>query len=139
MDHIAQLLLDRALADPNVQLPVIASIYCPPMIVALLDDAATVRLATTYFAQLEWLATQLKTLWKPRWRTGIMVMRKGDNSSRWNAAARAWDQMRTGWLNVQVFQRLPLPWDVVLGTNKCTAAQVRNACVAVGIDPDATG
>lgn len=181
MDHIAQLLLDRALADPNVRPEVIACVYCPPMIVALLDDAAKVRLATTYFAQVEWLATQLSTLWNPRWRTGTMVMRKGDNSSRWNAAARAWDQMRTGWFNVivgahwddvltefcfgkvpsliagdvaawhhhvgehephhdvHVFQRLPLPWEVVLGTKECTATDVRNACAEVGIDPDATG
>ncbi|AKK06247.1 hypothetical protein CMUST_09655 [Corynebacterium mustelae] len=102
MNETAESLLQRALADPTFNPELVSLVYNPPHIIAMLDDAAKLKLLDFYFAELTWLATQLKKLWKPQWRGENMVMRKGDDSSAWNAAARAWDQMRTGWLSIIV-------------------------------------
>jgi len=109
-----------------------------------------------------------------------MVVRAGDDSSTWNAASRAFNQARTGWLNltrglglddvvekwcpgkvpalvaadvaawhareghdqhddVRVWAALPLPWDVVLGDDDCSAELVRDTCIRLGVDPEASG
>ena len=41
--------------------------------------------------------------------------------------------------NTVVFARLPLPWQVLEGTSRCTAADVRAACAEAGMDAGASG
>jgi hypothetical protein len=41
--------------------------------------------------------------------------------------------------NTAAFAELPLPWEVVLGRARCTAKNVRLACVAAGLDPEKSG
>ena len=41
--------------------------------------------------------------------------------------------------NTVVWARLPLPWQVLQGTRRCTAADVRAACAEAGLDPEASG
>ena len=41
--------------------------------------------------------------------------------------------------NTAVWARLPLPWQVLTGTHRCTAADVRAACAGAGLDPATSG
>lgn len=41
--------------------------------------------------------------------------------------------------NTTVWARLPLPWQVLAGTHRCTADDVRAACAEAGLDPVAGG
>jgi hypothetical protein len=109
-----------------------------------------------------------------------MIVRRGMDSSTWNAMASAYNAARSAWIgcvaaagalpllepalpgkvmrlmaadlaywhqsaggdvdaNTVVFARLPLPWEVLEGTARCTAGDVRAACAEAGMDASASG
>lgn len=180
MDTLAEALLAGALAAPTCRPRVLASVLTRWRVLDLLDDADCGELLGRYYEQLAACARALRSCYDDNRNPLHMVMRAGDDSSTWNSASRAFNQARTGWLNltrglgydelveaccpgkvpalvasdvaawharegrdqhtdVRVWADLPVPWDVVLGDDTCTADEVREACMRHGVDPQATG
>lgn len=167
-------LLEHALADPHVNLETLAKVHCSPRIVRLLSEEQVEHLQQLCWSELVWLANRLQRLWNPAWLERSMRLHSGDDSSAWNATARAWNRLRAMWLtivtnsgqthlldtlcfgkvmrlipefpmmeeahgDVSVFQRLPLPWEVVHGIATCPRSEVQRVCEEVGIDPVTSG
>lgn len=180
MDTLAEQLLAAALSAPTCQPWVLASVLTRWSVLDRLDDAQGGRLMGLYYEQLAAAARALQRTYDVRRDPTHMIMRVGDDSSTWNSATRAFNQARTGWLNlmrglgyddvieascpgkvpalvaadvaawhlregrdqhddVLVWADLPLPWEVVLGDDTCSADLVRQACRRHGLDPQATG
>lgn len=180
MDAVAESLLKVALTDPHVQPAVIAAVLTRGSVLSRLSESERGQLLGTYWDTLVVLAGHMHQLRESGAVTTDRVATKGQNSSAWNALSRAFNQTRTGWLNVTaslgvdelaqaclpgkaqaliagdvaamhhvhgdgahedatVAAALPAPWQVVLGLAECTAEQVRAACTAAGLDPDASG
>jgi hypothetical protein len=180
MDTLAEQLLAAALAAPTCRPWVAASVLTRWAVLDRLDDTQCGTLMGLYYEQLAASARALRSAYDPRRDPTDMIMRMGDDSSTWNTATRAFNQARTGWLNlmrglgyddvveatcpgkvpalvaadvaawhrlegrdqhtdVRVWADLPLPWDVVLGDDTCSAELVRAACLRYGVDPEAAG
>ncbi|MCO8270315.1 hypothetical protein M1L60_06865 [Actinoplanes sp. TRM 88003] len=180
MDTLGEELLAAALAAPTGRPTVLASVLTRWKVLDRLDDAQCGELLGRYYEHLAAAARVLERAYDYHRDPTEMIMRMGDDSSSWNAASRAFNQARTGWLNltrglgyddvveascpgkvpalvaadvaawhrlegreqhvdVRVWARLPLPWDVVLGDEECPADLVRQVCGRHGIDAEAAG
>jgi hypothetical protein len=102
MDDLAQALLDAALASPGVRPEVIARVLTRPSVLALLSDSDKGDLMARYYEVLSAAARTLARTFDPNRDRTSMTVRQGDDSSTWNAASRAFNQARTGWLNLLV-------------------------------------
>ncbi|MEV4479009.1 hypothetical protein [Micromonospora coxensis] len=100
MDTLAEELLAGALAAPTCRPTVLASVLTRWRVLDLLDDTQCGELLGRYYEQLAAAARALRGCFDPNRDPTRMVMRAGDDSSTWNAASRAFDQARTGWLNL---------------------------------------
>ena len=180
MDTLASALLENATASPTCRWDVIASVYTTQRILDHLTEVQKGQLLGVYYNQLVAFSRSLDRSFDYKRDRTQMVARPGDDSSTWNAASRAFNQARTGWINLVngfglddalaarlpgkvpalvaadvahwheteggsahrdtlAFAKLPLPWQVVLGHETCTAAQVRAVADELGFDPDQTG
>ncbi|MBV1856540.1 hypothetical protein [Catellatospora tritici] len=180
MDSLAEELLKAALAAPTCRPEVLAMVSTRAAVLDRLDDQQCGELLGVYYEQLAACARTLRAAYDLNRDPMHMVMRRGDDSSSWNAASRAFNQARTGWLNltmalgyddvveaacpgkvpalvasdvaywhtisggeqhidVRVWAELPLPWDVVLGDDDCSADLVRQTCRENGVDPERDG
>ncbi|MEU4690389.1 hypothetical protein [Actinoplanes sp. NPDC023714] len=180
MDTLGEQLLAAALAAPTCRPWVLATVLTRWSVLDRLDDEQCGRLMGLYYEQLAASARSLRRAYDVRRDPAHMVVRAGDDSSTWNSASRAFNQARTGWLNltrglgyddvveascpgkvpalvaadvaawhrrdgndqqtdVLVWADLPVPWDVVLGDDTCSAEMVRRACLRHGVDPEANG
>lgn len=180
MDKIGEALLDAAIASPDFRPDVVARVLTRRSILDLMDADQKRGLVEAYVTQLVEISAVLdRTFDRKRDRTR-MVARPGDDSSTWNAASRAFNQARTGWLNlthdlglsdvlntfvpgkvpalvagdvahwhargggaehldVAAFAKLPLPWDVVLGTASCSAADITRVFADLGASTVSAG
>lgn len=100
MDTIAEALLGRALDSPTCRADVIARVLTRPGVLARLNAAEQGELLGSYYNQLIVISRVLERSFDPKRSRTRMVARPGDDSSTWNAASRAFNQARTGWLNL---------------------------------------
>lgn len=64
-----------------------------------LDDARKGELLGRWFQILERIAAQLRATWeRSRFDRRSMIVRKGDDSTTWNATAGAWNKARDAWI-----------------------------------------
>ena len=100
MDTLAEQLLAAALAAPTCQPWVLASVLTGWSVLDRLDDAQCGRLMGLYYEQLAASARALRRSYDVHRDPTHMIVRVGDDSSTWNSATRAFNQARTGWLNL---------------------------------------
>jgi hypothetical protein len=100
MDTLAEELLSGALTAPTLRPWVLASVLTRWRVLDLLDDAQCGELLARYYEQLAASARALRRCFDPHRDPTEMIMRMGDDSSSWNSASRAFNQARTGWLNL---------------------------------------
>ena len=101
-DEIAAMLFGRFKRAPNsAGWRVIAYVMPDLDFVSHLSDADKTRLFADWLSQLKIVAETMKECWDEGGfdRAG-MIVRKGQDSSTWNAAAGAWNVARQGWLGV---------------------------------------
>jgi hypothetical protein len=100
MDTLGEELLAGALAAPTCRPVVLASVLTRWRILDLLDDAQAGELLGRYYEQFAAAARALRESFDHHRDLTVMIMRAGDDSSSWNSASRAFNQARTGWLNL---------------------------------------
>ncbi|MGI5176250.1 hypothetical protein ACQEVZ_07985 [Dactylosporangium sp. CA-152071] len=100
MDTLAEQLLAAALSSPACRPWVLASVLTRWSVLDRLDDTQCGRLMGLYYEQLAASARALRRAYDVRRDPTHMIMRAGDDSSTWNSASRAFNQARTGWLNL---------------------------------------
>ncbi|GAA2855071.1 hypothetical protein Acy02nite_73330 [Actinoplanes cyaneus] len=100
MDTLAEELLGAALAAPTCRPWVLASVLTRWAVLDRLDDAQCGALLGRYYEQLAAAARALRSSFDANRDRTHMVVRGGDDSYTWNVASRAFNQARTGWLNV---------------------------------------
>jgi hypothetical protein len=107
-DEVAHMLLLRltgsALAPANPRAAnwwAVAHVYPAPTVLAYLTDAQKGELLGRWTALLQDLAGFLGEVWvRNSFRRDSMVVKQGDDSSTWNAAAGAWNKARDNWINL---------------------------------------
>ncbi|GIG55636.1 hypothetical protein Lfu02_00080 [Longispora fulva] len=98
MDTLAEQLLRLALASPSCRPEVLAAVTVRRRVLDRLTDTQCGHLLGLYYEQLAACARVLRAADDPHRDPTHMVVRRGDDSSSWNAASRAFNQARTGWL-----------------------------------------
>jgi hypothetical protein len=167
--------------ESNVPWAAVALAVPIPQVLNACSEANRLALLISVYAEMLRCAVTLDALWgtlnvNPK----TMIVKRGMNSSDWNAAAGAWNQLRSAWItmlhatgrsadlesfcpgkamrlmaadvafwhrvsggdvdpNTKLFAILPRPWEVVLGKVGCTATDVREAHLRMGLDPAETG
>ncbi|MET9232428.1 hypothetical protein [Lentzea sp. NPDC003310] len=180
-DQLADLLFQRCARRPGTDWPMIA-LACPtPEVVGRLRPEQLGELLGRWSAATRSVAGMLADLWRSSdIDQATMVVRRGTDSSTWNALAGAYNAARHGWLaclhaaglsslledalpgkvmrlvaadlaawhresggglhpDTAVWSRLPLPWEVLDGTARCTQADVEAACREHRVDPARAG
>jgi hypothetical protein len=99
-DEIASALLARAeRGNPNWY--AIALVHPERNVLARLSDEARGRLLGVWTEALRRLAELLATLYEEnRFDLATMIVRRGNDSSSWNAAAGAWNRARASWISL---------------------------------------
>lgn len=100
MDDLGEMLLEHALASPTCRADVIAKVLTRKKVLARLTDEQKGALVGQYYQALESIGGLLESVWRDGRGRRRMVVQKGDDSTTWNMASRAWNQARTGWLNL---------------------------------------
>ncbi|MFI6226058.1 hypothetical protein ACIBCR_01920 [Micromonospora echinospora] len=100
MDSLAEALLEGALTAPTCRPKVLASVVTQWRVLDMLSDAECGELLGRYYEQMAACARALRRCFDTNRDPLRMVVRAGDDSSTWNAASRAFNQARTGWLNL---------------------------------------
>lgn len=100
-DDLCALLLERAKASETNWL-LIARVLPDAKVIAQLDDRDVGRLLGEWLQLLRDLSEELERLWREGdIALDTMIVRRGNDSSRWNLAAQAYNRARTGWLAMQ--------------------------------------
>ena len=100
MDDIAEELLRQAQASPTYRPDVVARVLTRQSIVKELSEEQLGELLGLYHGALATAAGLLERQWKPNRAKTRMVVQRGDDSTSWNMASRAFNQARTGWLSL---------------------------------------
>jgi hypothetical protein len=100
MDSLGEELLAGALAAPTCRPVVLGSVLTRWRILDMLDDTQAGELMGRYYEQLAASARALRESFDHHRDPTVMITRVGDDSSSWNSASRAFNQARTGWLNL---------------------------------------
>jgi hypothetical protein len=182
IDEVAEALLADALSRADADVEMLAWVYPRPQVLARLTAEQLGRLLGDWHKVMDDTAQLLKAAWPgdESVNRATMIVRRGMDSSTWNATASAYNAARSAWIgcvaaagalpllepalpgkvmrlmaadlaawhrgsggdvdpNTAVFARLPLPWEVMAGTARCTAADVRAACAEAGLAADRSG
>lgn len=99
-DEIAQMLYRRAVSkSPNWW--AMAYVFPEQEVLANLSDEQKGRLMGMWFDSLCGIANFLKDIAADqKLDTGTMIVRRGQDSSTWNATAGAWNKVRSGWIEL---------------------------------------
>lgn len=100
MDTLADSLLTAAMAGEGCRFDVIAKVLTRRSVLTHLSAAERGELLGTYYGVLTACARTLRASFDPGRDRTSMTVRRGDDSSSWNAASRAFNQARTGWLGL---------------------------------------
>lgn len=100
-DKVAEALLNAAMEDPACDFSLLARVYPEQSVVARMSDQDKGRLLGAWATELGKMTTELERLWRDG---GIdldtMVVKRGNDSSRWNIVAGAWNNARTAWMSM---------------------------------------
>lgn len=102
MDDIAQALLDLALASPTSRPDLLSRVLTSKRVLSKVSVSDQLDLLGRYQEMLHTSSTLLEASFDPNRDRTRMVVRRGDDSSSHNAASRAFNQARTGWLNLLI-------------------------------------
>lgn len=99
-DNIAQMLYNHAKrGNPNWW--AIAHVFPESEVLGNLSDTEKARLMSLWFDALCGIANFLKETAKDNdLNTATMIVRRGQDSSTWNATAGAWNKVRMGWIGL---------------------------------------
>lgn len=100
-DDVAQMLMRRCERDAGARWFAAAHVFPRSDVVARLTDAEKGALLGKWHALMVDVAGMLEETWmKGSFKLHTMVVRRGDDSSTWNATAGAWNKAREGWVAV---------------------------------------
>jgi hypothetical protein len=101
-DEVARMLLDRFKRNPVPEgWRVIAYVMPDVEIVRELSDEERMALLGIWLSVLNDIADLIKETWeRSRFDRATMIVKRGDDSSTWNALAGAWNAARQGWLGL---------------------------------------
>lgn len=102
-DEIAAMLLHRCeRSTPSVEAwRAVALVYPDTQVLRRLTDAQRGELLGEWTKLLQEVAGHLEQIWHANtFRRATMIVKRGDDSSTWNAAAAAWNKARDNWLNL---------------------------------------
>lgn len=101
MDDVAEHLLQQALPEGNFA--TLSKVITHRAIVRRLSGDEVIELERLYLDRIDTAAYDLARLFDHSRDRREMIVRRGDDSSTWNAASRAFNQARTGLLNLAPF------------------------------------
>jgi hypothetical protein len=103
-DNVAKMLLERFKREPHpAGWRAIAHVMPDVEIVAQLSDEDRMVLFGTWLSVMHDIADLLQRTWEQnRFYRESMIVRRGDDSTTWNALAGAWNAARQGWLSLVV-------------------------------------
>ena len=100
-DEIADVLFDRCRRNAATNWWAVAHVYPDREVLERLTDEQKGRLLATWFELLTGIAGLLREVWeKSRFDRASMIVRRGDDSTTWNATAGAWNKARESWIAV---------------------------------------
>jgi hypothetical protein len=176
-DEICDALLQPLFASPATNWWAIAHVLPEQNVLARLLPKQRGLLLGRWLSLLYDIADLLRKTWDAsNIDRASMIVRRGNDSSTWNATAGAWNKARSAWIAVmhelgmqaeldrfcpgkvlrlmaadvaawhrssgggidpdtQVWNELPLPWEVLAGAATCTREQVEATCAKHGVDP----
>lgn len=100
LDKVGEMLLTHLEADPKTSWLAVAHVFPRWDIVARLTLRERVELLDKSRAVLEDVALRLKACVTPTMNLDEMIVRRGDDSSTWNALAGSWNKARDMWFAV---------------------------------------
>lgn len=107
MDRIAEALLKLAVTEERFF--VLAHVLTRRSILRRLTDTELGELAGLYQGKLVTFSHTLEGAWDPKRDRARMTVRRGDDTTTWNMASRAFNQARTGLLNVYAMLEVENP------------------------------
>ncbi|QNE42404.1 hypothetical protein F1C16_22570 (plasmid) [Hymenobacter sp. NBH84] len=88
-------------ASPTANWWAIAHVYPAPHVLAQLSSEQQGQLLGRWTTFLQEAATYLRDVWaRNTFARQTMIVKRGDDSSTWNAAAGAWNKARDNWINL---------------------------------------
>lgn len=100
-DEIADMLFDRVRRSPAANWWAVAHVHPDREVLRHLTDEQKGRFLAVWFELLTGIAGMLRAVWeRSRFDRAGMIVRRGDDSSTWNAAAGAWNKAREAWVGV---------------------------------------
>jgi hypothetical protein len=100
-DEIADMLFERCRRNPNTNWWAIAHVHPDAEVLLHLSDGQKGEFLAMWFGLLTGIATLLREVWeKSRFDRASMVVKRGDDSTTWNATAGAWNKAREAWIGV---------------------------------------
>ncbi len=180
-DEVCDLLFRRCKNSNSTNWWAIAHAFPDSEVLTHLDDARKGEFLGRWYTMLDRIALLLKETWDHSdINRQTMIVRKGNDSSTWNATAGAWNKARETWIalvhairldeilegqcpgkvlrlmaadvaawhrmtgggldpDTQVWNDLPLPWEVISGVRDCPRKLVEDVCHRHGIDPVKSG
>lgn len=100
-DEIADMMFARCRRNPGTNWWVIAHAHTDREVIARLSEEQKGRLLAIWYKLLCGIAELLREVWeKSRFNRSTMIVKRGDDSTTWNATAGAWNKAREGWIVV---------------------------------------
>lgn len=100
-DEIAEMLFDRCRRNVRTNWWAIAYIHPVREVLTNLSDEQKGRFVATWFEMLTGIAELLREVWeKSRFDRSTMIVKRGDDSTTWNATAGAWNKAREAWIEL---------------------------------------
>jgi hypothetical protein len=100
-DEIADMLFERCRRNPDTDWWVIAHVQPDAEVLSHLTGEQKGRFLAMWFGLLTGIAGLLREVWeKSRFDRATMVVKRGDDSTTWNATAGAWNKAREAWIGV---------------------------------------
>lgn len=88
-------------SSPSANWWAIAQVYPAPEVLAYLTGEQQGELLGRWTTLLQELASYLQQVWRQNtFARQTMVVKRGDDSSTWNAAAGSWNKARDAWMNL---------------------------------------
>ena len=98
-DVVCDALLKRAASDGAANWWAIAHVYPDQDVLARLSDEHQGQLLATWLDELHRLAELMGQVWEANdFDLATMTVKRGDDSSTWNALAGAWNRARSHWI-----------------------------------------
>ncbi|AWM39516.1 hypothetical protein GobsT_21500 [Gemmata obscuriglobus] len=100
-DEIADMLFARCRRSPAAHWWAVAHVHPVREVLDRLTDEQKGRFLAVWFDLLAGIAELLRSVWeKSRFDRATMIVKRGDDSTTWNAIAGAWNKARESWIAV---------------------------------------